>query len=38
VEALVSPEFPGFLLNELEDGVYLFGWPVEVLGRERVES
>ena len=37
VEALVSPEFSGFFLNEFEDSVYLFSWPVKVLSRERVE-
>ena len=38
MEALVSAKFSSFFLNEFEDGVDLFGWPVEVLGRERVES
>ncbi len=38
MEALVSAEFSCFFLNEFEDGVNLFGWPVEVLGRERVEG
>ncbi len=38
VEALVSPKFPGFLFNELENCVYLFGRPVKVLSRKRVEG
>jgi len=38
VETLVSAEFSCFFLNEFEDRVDLFGWPVEVLGRERVEG
>jgi len=31
MEALVSAEFSCFFLDEFEDGVDLFGWPVEIL-------
>jgi hypothetical protein len=37
MEALVSPEFSGFFLDEFEDGVDFLLWPVKIFGRERVE-